>query len=150
MRRFSVFFLCVSLLTPLTAFADDTIRLGASLPLTGEIASYGDDLKAGIELACADFNARGGVLGKKLEPIFEDNNGDPKAAVAVANRMLGEHIAVAIDGVSRTSMPTAPIFVEEISLSSTSPAPMRSPSMDGRMSRARCRKTARRPPKPLR
>ncbi len=113
MHRIIIPLSAILLLAVSARAADDTIKMGVSVPLTGEIASYGEDVKAGIELAVADVNAKGGVLGKKLQPLFEDDAGDPKLAVTIANRMLGEHIAVAINGVSRTSMPTAPIFAEE-------------------------------------
>jgi branched-chain amino acid transport system substrate-binding protein len=114
MRQLLFVSLLAFCLLPLAAFAaENTIKMGVSLPLTGEVASYGDDLKAGIELAVSDINAKGGVLGKKLQPLFEDDGADPKSSVAVANRFLGEKIDVAINGVSRTSMPIAPIYAEE-------------------------------------
>ncbi len=113
MKRFPVLLL-VGLIASVSAHAaDDTIKIGASLPLTGEVASYGDDLKNGIDLAAIDINAKGGVLGKKLQPLFEDDGADPKTAVAVASRFMSEHVAVVVNGVSRTSLPTAPIYNEE-------------------------------------
>lgn len=112
MRRFLILFLL--LLTPTRIFAaDDTIKIGASLPLSGEVAAYGDDLKNGIDLACADINAKGGVLGKKLQPLFEDDAADPKQSVAIANRFLSEKVAMVTNGVSRTSLAIAPIYAEE-------------------------------------
>src|ERR1700689_2352506 len=114
MRQFVFFFFALSLLLASQVLAaDDAIKLGASLPLSGEVASYGDDLKSGIEQGVIDINAKGGVLGKKLEPLFEDDGADPKVSVAVANRFLGEHISAAINGVSRTSLAIAPIYAEE-------------------------------------
>ena len=114
MRRIFVScLLTLSLVFAPALAAEDTIKIGASLPLTGEVASFGDDLKVGIEIASADINAKGGILGKKLQPLFEDDAGDPKTAVAVANRFLGEKIDMAVNGVSRTSLPTAPIYAEE-------------------------------------
>lgn len=98
---------------PSQVYAADTIRLGISIPMTGEIAAYGDDLKAGIDLAIDDINAKGGILGKKLEPLIEDDAADPKTSVIVANRFLSEHVDAVINGVSRTSLAIAPLYAEE-------------------------------------
>lgn len=62
---------------------DGTIKLGATFPLTGEVASYGQKAKRGIELAVQDINASGGVLGRKVEVDFQDDRNDKKEAVSI-------------------------------------------------------------------
>ena len=56
-------------------------------PMSGQYASAGDQIRMGTELAIAEINARGGVLGDPLKLVVGDDACDPKQAVAVANRM---------------------------------------------------------------
>jgi branched-chain amino acid transport system substrate-binding protein len=113
MRYFPALVFVLALLALPAFAAGNAIKMGISIPRTGEVAAYGDDLQAGINLAVADINAKGGVLGKKLDPIIEDDAADPKTSVAVANHFVGNNIDVAINGVSRTSLAIAPIYAEE-------------------------------------
>ncbi len=64
----------------------DTIKLGATFPLTGEVASYGQKAKRGIELAVEEINATGGVLGRKIEVDFQDDRHDKKEAVSIVTK----------------------------------------------------------------
>src|SRR3989344_5711994 len=52
------------------------IRIGASLPLTGEAASYGEITKSGIDLAVKEVNDAGGIDGRMIEIIYEDDKCD--------------------------------------------------------------------------
>lgn len=63
-----------------------TIKLGATFPLTGEVASYGQKAKRGIELAVDDTNVAGGVLGRKIEVDFQDDRHDKKEAVSIVTK----------------------------------------------------------------
>lgn len=63
-----------------------TIKLGATFPLTGEVASYGQKAKRGIELAVEEINATGGVLGRKVEVDFQDDRHDKKEAVSIVTK----------------------------------------------------------------
>src|SRR5688572_25694270 len=62
------------------------ITVGVAGPMTGGEASFGAQLKNGAELAVADLNAAGGVLGRKLKLEIGDDACDPKQARAVAER----------------------------------------------------------------
>jgi len=59
------------------------VKLGATFPLTGEVASYGQKAKRGIELAVEQRNAQGGLLGGPVEVDFQDDRNDKKEAVTV-------------------------------------------------------------------
>jgi len=59
------------------------IKLGATFPLTGEVASYGQKAKRGIEMAVEDVNAKGGMLGRQVVVDFQDDRGDMKTAVSI-------------------------------------------------------------------
>ena len=62
----------------------DTLRIGATLPLTGRLAHAGEDIRRGLELAVSDFSQ------KKLqyEVLYEDNQHEPKQAAVTANRLV--------------------------------------------------------------
>jgi branched-chain amino acid transport system substrate-binding protein len=63
-----------------------SITLGATLPLTGEVASYGQKAKKGIELALDDINGNGGVLGRKVKVDFQDDRNDKTVAVGIVTK----------------------------------------------------------------
>ncbi|MCG2756989.1 MAG: ABC transporter substrate-binding protein [Desulfobacteraceae bacterium] len=63
-----------------------SIKLGATFPLTGEVASYGQKAKRGIEMAVDDINAKGGVLGRHIEVDFQDDRHDKKEAVTIMTK----------------------------------------------------------------
>jgi branched-chain amino acid transport system substrate-binding protein len=96
-------------------------------PITGQYASFGAQMKNGGELALEDINAAGGVLGKKLDLEIGDDACDPKQAVAVANQMTGNNVAlVAGHYCSGSSIPASKVYAEanmvQISPASTNPA----------------------------
>jgi branched-chain amino acid transport system substrate-binding protein len=66
----------------------DTIKLGAVLPLTGANATIGEDQQRGIDLAVADINEQGGVLGKDIEVVVEDSAGTPEASIDAARKLV--------------------------------------------------------------
>lgn len=73
-----------------SASADDaagSIRLGAILPLTGPDASVGVQQQRGLLFGIAQVNATGGIGGRKLEVLFEDNQGRPDQAVISFNKL---------------------------------------------------------------
>ena len=79
--------LCVlALATP--AFAADTIKLGGMLPLSGRAADLGVTCKQGAELAVKQSNAKGGVLGKKLDLRIADSKANVQELVSLSNRYI--------------------------------------------------------------
>jgi branched-chain amino acid transport system substrate-binding protein len=106
------------------AKADITIATAG--PMTGQYATFGEQMKNGAEMAVADINAAGGVLGQKLKLLIEDDACDPKQAVAVANKMASEAVVfVAGHFCSGSSIPASQVYEEEnilqISPASTNP-----------------------------
>jgi branched-chain amino acid transport system substrate-binding protein len=63
-----------------------SINFGATFPLTGEVASYGQKAKRGIEMAVAERNAKGGLLGKQVAVDFQDDRNDKKEAVSIMTK----------------------------------------------------------------
>ena len=70
------------------AHAADPIRVGIISPLTGAWTVYGKAHIAGFELAVDEINAKGGVLGRKLELVIGDSKTEPRIVVEQANRLI--------------------------------------------------------------
>ena len=102
------------------------ILIATAGPMTGQYASFGEQMKRGAEMAVADINAKGGVLGQKLKLTIGDDACDPKQAVAVANKFVSEGVKfVAGHFCSGSSIPASQVYTEEdilqISPASTNP-----------------------------
>lgn len=74
------------------------IRLGLLSPLTGLVSIYGQEIVWAGQIACAEVNAAGGVLGRPLELIVADDGSLPETAVPAAERLLDESGCVALIG----------------------------------------------------
>ncbi|WP_150525911.1 branched-chain amino acid ABC transporter substrate-binding protein [Roseibium sediminis] len=97
--------------TCLAGSAMAEIRVGLSGPMSGELAQFGQQMAAGAELAVADINAAGGVLGQKLELVVKDDKCDADEATAVANQMIGSGTPVVIGSFCfRASLAAAPVY----------------------------------------
>lgn len=70
------------------AGAQETYKVGISAGLTGYAATVDRAWRDGVELAAATVNARGGVMGRKIQVIVEDNRSEPQEAVTVYRKML--------------------------------------------------------------
>ncbi len=77
--------------------AGDPIPVGQAAPLTDFAAADGVEFKNGLTLACEEINALGGILGRKVEPYFEDTKqmGDATNVQAV-QRLIDRHAVHAI------------------------------------------------------
>jgi branched-chain amino acid transport system substrate-binding protein len=129
MRVLAGLILGFALAVPLAGCGEEsnTTPVAVAGPITGQYASFGVQMKNGAELAVADINAAGGVLGKALELRIGDDACDPKQAVAVANQLSGSRVAlVAGHYCSGSSIPASKVYAEsdvvQISPASTNPA----------------------------
>ncbi len=110
-----------------TGLAHAQIKVGVAGPLTGSNAAFGVQLKSGFDLAVADINKAGGVLGKQLVPVAVDDACDPKQAVSAANTLVSDGV-VMVDGhfCSASSIPASKVYADagiiQISPASTNPA----------------------------
>jgi branched-chain amino acid transport system substrate-binding protein len=108
------------------ASARADINIAVAGPMTGQYATFGEQMKNGAEMAVKDINAAGGVLGQDLRLFIEDDACDPKQAVAVANKAASEGVVfVAGHFCSGSSIPASQVYEEEgiiqISPASTNP-----------------------------
>jgi branched-chain amino acid transport system substrate-binding protein len=90
MKKIAV--LAVATLLAASAFsgasAQETIKIGVLEPLTGPFAASGTYVANGAKIAADEINAKGGVLGKKIELIIEDNKSNPTEAASVAEKLM--------------------------------------------------------------
>ena len=111
------------------AWADTVVKIGFAGPLTGPIAHVGKDEQYGAQLALDDANAKGVVLGGqkvRFELVSEDDQGDPRTATTVAQRLADAGVKGVVGHVtSGASIPASRIYeqagVPAITPSSTSP-----------------------------
>jgi branched-chain amino acid transport system substrate-binding protein len=68
------------------------ILIGDASPLTGPVAWSGEQHAAGTELAVADLNARGGLLGEPIRLISVDDACHTEQAVAAAKKLIGDGV----------------------------------------------------------
>ena len=69
-----------------TAVAQEPVRIGAVNPYSGPLALYGDEVARGYQLAIDERNAKGGVLGRKIELVRGDA-GNPQQGIAVVDQL---------------------------------------------------------------
>ncbi len=89
----------------------EPILIGGVAPVTGPAATFGKSTKQGYEMALEEWNAKGGVLGRTVKLIFEDDKADPTEAANAFSKLINENHVVAIVGsvTSSCSLAGAPI-----------------------------------------
>ncbi|MCW5687870.1 MAG: ABC transporter substrate-binding protein, partial [Pseudolabrys sp.] len=70
------------------AQAADPIKIGVVTPLSGTYAGIGQQVRWGLELATKEVNAAGGIAGRQVELIFEDEEANPSVAVQKADKLF--------------------------------------------------------------
>ncbi len=105
----------------------NTIKVGVYGDLTGQTASFGQSTKNGVQLAVDEINAAGGVDGKKIELVIEDDQGQTAIAKTVISKLINQDKVQAVIGevASSNSLAAAPVAQESkipmITPSSTNP-----------------------------
>ena len=77
----------------------DTIKIGAILDLSGAYNAAGVLMRDGINAWIDEVNANGGIQGRRVEAVFEDNQSDPSATLAAANKLIFNDEVFALAGV---------------------------------------------------
>lgn len=105
----------------------DTIKVGVYGDLTGQTSSFGQSTINAIRLAVDEINAAGGVNGKKITLVSEDDQGRPEQAKTVISKLINQDKVQAVLGevASSNSLAAAPVAQEAkipmITPSSTNP-----------------------------
>lgn len=103
------------------------LAFGVVVPLSGDASNYGKSAQQGIDLAVKEINAAGGVMGKQLRPIYEDDKAAAKDGVTATQKLINiDKVPVIIGGiVSAVTLAAAPVSESNnvVWLSPTSSAP---------------------------
>lgn len=120
--------LALSLALPgAAAHAAEPIKIGFFAPLTGNLANFGERFRESVQLFEEQINAAGGIEGRKVEVLYEDDRNSPKEAASIAQKFANTPDLVFVLGSFTTtaSLAAAPILTEakipQISPSSSHP-----------------------------
>ena len=98
-----------ALAMPVTGMAGDTIKLGVAGAHSGDLASYGLPTIKAAELVVAQYNAKGGINGKQIELLIEDDVCKPEVATNTATKLVTDKVDVVIghicSGATKAAMP---------------------------------------------
>jgi branched-chain amino acid transport system substrate-binding protein len=108
MRRKYIYVLLIALVLCVMGFSCKTnpgtsgpIKVGSVLSLTGDLAEYGMRCREGIDMAVEEINANGGINGRPLQVVYEDDKGVPTEGVAAFNKLTTlDKVPVVIGAVS--------------------------------------------------
>ncbi|MDP9900992.1 ABC transporter substrate-binding protein [Variovorax ginsengisoli] len=89
----------------------DEVLVGTILDLSGPLAGYGKDLRNGMNLRIAEANEQGGVNGRKIKLLIEDNGYDPKRAVLAAQKLVTQDKVFIMAGLLGTASNNAALPV---------------------------------------
>lgn len=78
--------------------AGKTIKIGAVQPFSGGLELFGKQAQMGLDLAASEINAAGGIMGHKVEVLYEDNKTDPKTSVERARKVIERDEVMAVSG----------------------------------------------------
>jgi branched-subunit amino acid ABC-type transport system permease component/ABC-type branched-subunit amino acid transport system substrate-binding protein len=98
-----LFLLAFDACAPRPISASDEIRVGIITSLTGAEARFGQAQQRGYEMALDEINARGGVLGKRLALVYQDDTSRPEVAMAGTEELAGDPEIVALSGAFSSS-----------------------------------------------
>src|SRR6516165_9499805 len=105
--------LCILLLVglPASLLAQTEIKIGEVNPLTGGVSQFGIGCHQGFVMAFEEINGEGGILGKKLELVTEDDQSKPGQSSTAVRKLITQDKVVAIlgDATSSATMEAAPI-----------------------------------------
>ncbi|MGC8660063.1 MAG: ABC transporter substrate-binding protein, partial [Desulfomonilaceae bacterium] len=97
LRLLAVVLLLLLGISPLLA-AEDPIKVGVVLPLTGEQAKFGEIEKNSLLMGLDEINKAGGVNGRKIELLIEDDTGKPDVGRSAVEKLISQDKVVALTG----------------------------------------------------
>jgi len=115
-----------AMLAPVSGMAGDTIKIGVAGAHSGDLASYGLPTVNAAKLVVDEVNAKGGINGKKVELLIEDDVCKPEVSTNTATKLVSQKADVVIGHICSGATKSAlPIYKEAgivlISPSATSP-----------------------------
>lgn len=112
-------FLALTLVGPVAAA--EPLKIGLAAPLSGPDAGFGQGARLGAEQAVAEINRAGGVMGRKLQLVVQDDAADPKQAVAVARKFAGSGVRFVIGPLTSGAAAAASSVYEEAGIVAVTP-----------------------------
>jgi branched-chain amino acid transport system substrate-binding protein len=102
--------LAITLATP--GAEAQVIKIAAGVPLTGPLAKQGQEVANAVKLAVEEWNQKGGVLGRKIEVLEADDQGNPQVGVAAAEKVAADAAVIgAVWGItSVTCIPVSEVL----------------------------------------
>ena len=117
MRTLPIAALAVATTFAGAAYAQETIKIGVITDKVGPAKFYAEPVTQGIELAAKIINAKGGVLGKKIELIIEDDQAKPDVSAAKARKLVDDGVVMIMSNTSSTATQQA----QSVSLETKTP-----------------------------
>jgi len=100
----------------------EPLKIGLQAPLTGDYAYEGQGFENSIQLLVDQTNAAGGLLGRPVELVVDDDKGDPKEASLVADRLITEDVVAVIGGYNSTATEPASEIYDEAGILHITPS----------------------------
>ncbi|MDW8068374.1 MAG: ABC transporter substrate-binding protein [Anaerolineae bacterium] len=130
-RSFTILTVMMALVIMVAACrpAPQALKVAILAPLSGDVATFGNSTRDGALLAIEEWNAKGGVLGRKIEAVVEDSQCEAEPATSAANKVINEDRVKFIIGevCSKASIPVSEVVdatggkVLQITPTSTNP-----------------------------
>ena len=123
-RTMLVALLTVVLLVPVAAEAQKPIKVGMPMPLSGPPALFGDPAAKGAQMFVEELNAKGGVLGRKIELLVRDSKADANEAVRVARELiLKDNVDFLVGTLTSAEGPAVSVVAKENKIVFIAPIP---------------------------
>ncbi|MEK7387698.1 MAG: ABC transporter substrate-binding protein, partial [candidate division NC10 bacterium] len=123
-RTVLIALLALLLLVPPAADAQKPIKVGFPMPLSGPAALYGDPALKGAQLFVEEINAKGGVLGRKLELLARDSKANADEAVRVSRELvLKENVDFLVGTLTSAEGPAVSVVAKENKIVFIAPIP---------------------------
>jgi branched-chain amino acid transport system substrate-binding protein len=114
MKTIVKFLICFCfLLVPCELLAQE-MKIGFSSCLTGPAAFYGSYMKKGVDLAIDEINAKGGIKGSKIVPLWEDDKLNPTVGVSIIKKFISvDKVPVVVGSMTATALAMVPVADKE-------------------------------------
>ncbi len=123
-RVILVALLTLGLLVPSAADAQKPIKVGMPMPLSGPPALFGDPATKGAQMFVDELNAKGGVLGRKIELLIRDSKADANEAVRVARELiLKDNVDFLVGTLTSAEGPAVSVVAKENKIVFIAPIP---------------------------
>jgi branched-chain amino acid transport system substrate-binding protein len=123
-RTVLMYVLALALAMPLAAEAQKPIKVGMPMPLSGPPALFGEPASKGAQMFVDEINAKGGVLGRKLELLVRDSKGDANEAVRQARELiLKDNVEFLVGTLTSAEGPAVSVVAKENKIPFIAPIP---------------------------